>query len=139
MTQHTINIFISAVSDEFRSYRQTLDEYVSRPGVRVEEQARFIRNGLPILTELNAYVEKCDAVIHLLGKRTGSADDDGIPGEENRRSLLAIVPDLPARFGLKEDELRQISYTNGKRSWHSTTGVGCLSQLLVPMFSQTNY
>ncbi|MEM8913277.1 MAG: NB-ARC domain-containing protein, partial [Planctomycetota bacterium] len=111
MAQPTVNLFISAVTDEFGRYREALRDFVGRPGVRVEEQSGFIRNGLPILTELNGYVERCDAVVHLVGERTGNAVDDGIPGDENRRALLKCLPDLPDRLALRESELQGISYT----------------------------
>ncbi len=111
MAAPTINLFISAVSDEFKSFREELHKYLSRPGVRVEEQQGFIRNGFPILTELNDYVAKCDAVIHLAGDRTGSARDDGIPGPENRQALLDLLPDLPTRMQLTTGDLARLSYT----------------------------
>lgn len=96
---HTANtLFVSATSSEFKSYRRALVEYLQRPGLRVEEQSGFIRNGQPILTELNGYIRNCDSVIHLVGLRTGNASDDGIPGDENRRALLAEMPDLPERL-----------------------------------------
>ena len=45
MPETTVNIFISAVSDEFASYRKALVEFVDRKGVRIEEQDGFIQNG----------------------------------------------------------------------------------------------
>ena len=130
MTQTTINIFISAVSDEYRSLRKALLDFIGRPGVRIEEQAGFVRNGLPILTELNGYVKNCDAVIHLVGERTGNANDDGIPGDENRRALLKLVPDLPARFQLSDSELGQLSYTQ----WEAILALyhGCRMYVATP-------
>ena len=56
MPETTVNIFISAVSDEFASYRKALVEFVDRKGVRIEEQDGFIQNGFPILTLLNDYI-----------------------------------------------------------------------------------
>jgi hypothetical protein len=53
MPETTVNIFISAVSDEFASYRKALVKFVDRKGVRIEEQDGFIQNGFPILTLLN--------------------------------------------------------------------------------------
>ena len=32
MTRHTVHLFASAVSAEFRSYREGLVEFISRPG-----------------------------------------------------------------------------------------------------------
>lgn len=86
-------------------------EFISRPGVRIEEQQGFIRNGLPILVELDDYIKSCTAVIHLAGDRTGAGQDDGIPGEANLNGLRARYPDLLERLRLKESDLREISYT----------------------------
>ena len=106
-----VNLFASAVSDEFQSYREGLVQYLDRPSVRVEEQKRFIHNGFPILTALDDYIQKCDAVIHLLGDRTGGEKNDGIASGENLRLLLERHPDLPVRLQLSEAEVQAISYT----------------------------
>jgi hypothetical protein len=44
MPEKTVNIFISAVSDEFASYRKAVVEFVDRKGVRIEEQIGFIQS-----------------------------------------------------------------------------------------------
>ena len=111
MPETTVNIFISAVSDEFASYRKALVEFVDRKGVRIEEQDGFIQNGFPILTLLNDYISTCDAVIHLAGDRTGKPDKHGIPDKANLDSLRGDLPDVLNRLGLSEQDLASISYT----------------------------
>jgi hypothetical protein len=129
MPETTVNIFISAVSDEFASYRKALVEFVDRKGVRIEEQDGFIQNGYPILTLLNEYISTCDAVIHLAGDRTGKPDKHGIPDKANLDALLDVVPDILNRLGLSEQDLTTISYTqweallalyHRKRLWVTT-------------------
>ena len=111
MPETTVNIFISAVSDEFASYRKALVKFVDRKGVRIEEQDGFIQNGFPILTLLNDYISTCDAVIHLAGDRTGKPDKHGIPARANLDSLRGDLPDVLNRLGLSEQDLATISYT----------------------------
>jgi hypothetical protein len=129
MPETTVNIFISAVSDEFASYRKALVEFVDRKGVRIEEQDGFIQNGFPILTLLNDYISTCDAVIHLAGDRTGKPDKHGIPDKANLDSLRGDLPDVLNRLGLSEQDLATISYTqweallalyHRKRLWVTT-------------------
>ena len=111
MPETTVNIFISAVSDEFASYRKALVEFVDRKGVRIEEQDGFIQNGYPILTLLNEYISTCDAVIHLAGDRTGKPDKHGIPDKANLDALRGDLPDILNQLGLPEQDLATISYT----------------------------
>jgi hypothetical protein len=89
MPETTVNIFISAVSDEFASYRKALYKFMDGRGATVKIQERFVQNGHPTLSLLNSYIAKCDAVIHLVGDRTGKSDKHGIPGPKisNRCSI----------------------------------------------------
>ncbi len=111
MPETTVNIFISAVSDEFKSYRKSLYDFMNGRGATVRIQERFVQNGHPTLSLLNSYIAKCDAVIHLVGDRTGKPDKHGIPGPENLKSLTDKLPDLLSRLGLSQSDLGSISYT----------------------------
>jgi tetratricopeptide (TPR) repeat protein len=111
MPETTVNIFISAVSDEFASYRKALYKFMDGRGATVKIQERFVQNGHPTLSLLNSYIAKCDAVIHLVGDRTGKSDKHGIPGPENLKSLFDKLPDLLSRLGLTQSDLGSISYT----------------------------
>jgi len=70
MTQ--VKIFLSAVSAEFASYRNVLRHYLERPNVSVKIQEDFIATGTETLDMLDEYIQKCDAVIHLVGDMTGA-------------------------------------------------------------------
>ncbi|MEM7454761.1 MAG: tetratricopeptide repeat protein [Planctomycetota bacterium] len=111
MSDSTINLFASAASAEFKSYREGLFDFVTRPGVVVKEQRLFIQNGQPILILLDDYIAECNAVIHLLGDRTGNEEDHGFPGEENLTALFSRHPTLLDKLNISEAEAREISYT----------------------------
>lgn len=67
-----VNIFISCVTNEFRSYRDRLFLELRRPGLSIEVQENFIATGTETLEKLDSYVKGCDAVIHLAGYTTGA-------------------------------------------------------------------
>ena len=67
-----VQIFLSTVSAEFRSYRDALRRDLDRPNVTVKVQEDFIATGTETLDKLDAYVRQCDAVIHLVGDMTGA-------------------------------------------------------------------
>jgi hypothetical protein len=68
----SIDIFISAVSDEFGLYREFLNGQLTRQNVAVKVQEDFIPAGTPTVDKLDDYIRKCAAVIHLVGDMTGS-------------------------------------------------------------------
>jgi hypothetical protein len=67
-----VQLFLSTVSDEFRSYRDHLRHALDRPDVTVKVQEDFIVSGTPTLEMLDDYIRQCDGVIHLVGDMTGS-------------------------------------------------------------------
>jgi len=67
-----VQIFISTVSDEFRSYREALRHRLTRQNVSVAVQEDFIATGTETLDMLDEYIRHCNAVIHLVGDMTGS-------------------------------------------------------------------
>lgn len=68
----TVQIFLSSVSAEFRSYRDALRHDLDRPNVTVKVQEDFIATGTETLDKLDGYIRQCDAVIHLVGDMTGA-------------------------------------------------------------------
>ena len=66
-----VQIFLSAVSKEFGSYRDALRRDLARPNVTVQVQEDFIATGTETLDKLDDYIRQCDAVIHLVGDMTG--------------------------------------------------------------------
>ena len=67
-----VQIFLSTVSAEFRSYRDALRHDLTRPNVSVAVQEDFIVTGTETLDMLDDYIQQCDAVIHLVGDMTGA-------------------------------------------------------------------
>lgn len=65
-------IFLSCVSAEFKSYREVLRRYLSRPNVSVRVQEDFIVTGGETLEMLDDYIRRCQVVIHLVGDLTGA-------------------------------------------------------------------
>ena len=108
MPTTTATFFISAVTDEFASYRGALATHLDRPGVRIETQEKFLAYGDATLLKLDDYIARCDAVIHLVGDRTG-----GIASEANRAKLLSQPQrsDLAERLGLDAAAVSSLSYT----------------------------
>jgi len=88
-----LELFLSAVSDEFRSYRNSLHELLKRPNVDIHVQEEFIPTGTETLDKLDSYIARCDAVVHLVGDMTGSW------------ALPATQQALRARYGDLTDRL----------------------------------
>jgi tetratricopeptide (TPR) repeat protein len=105
----SISVFLSTVSDEFRTYRDQLCHDLTRHNVAVKVQEDFKGLGGDTLDKLDVYIAHCDAVVHLMGEMTGSA-----PAEWEEQALLRKYPDLSADLPPLDDALRQgtkISYT----------------------------
>jgi hypothetical protein len=67
-----VQLFLSTVTGEFRSYRDELRRQLKRPNVDVHVQEDFISTGTETLDKLDSYIAGCDAVIHLVGDMTGA-------------------------------------------------------------------
>src|SRR5215813_5833502 len=101
-----IQIFLSTVTAEFRSYRDALRRDLDRPNVTVKVQEDFVATGTETLDKLDDYIRQCDAVIHLVGDMTGAlaqgpsvaAIRERYPDLAQRLPPLApvLVPDAPA-------------------------------------------
>ena len=88
-----VQLFLSTVSQEFRSYRDALRTRLSRPNVIVHVQEDFIPTGTETLDKLDLYVRDCDAVVHLVGGRTGAW-----AAPAALQTLKARYPDLAERL-----------------------------------------
>jgi hypothetical protein len=105
----SVRIFISAVSDEFRDYRDQLRTDLTRHNVEVKVQEDFKDSGGVTLDKLDLYITNCDAVIHLVGDMTGS---DAKPA--STAAILAKYPDLAEKIPPLKEPLTKgegISYT----------------------------
>ena len=88
-------LFLSCVSHEFRAYRDVLAASLAQPGVELRRQEDFINAGRTTLEKISAYIETCDAVIHLVGLGTGA-----YPEPAHVQALLAAHPGLADTPGL---------------------------------------
>ena len=105
----SVKIFLSTVSDEFRTYRDLLRTDLTRHNVEVKVQEDFKDLGGDTLDKLDVYIANCDAVVHLIGNMTGSA-----PGELALRALRKKYPDVADKLPPLGEALRDgisVSYT----------------------------
>lgn len=107
---HHVQIFISSVSAEFKSYRDALRDKLDRPYVAVKTQENFIPTGTPTLDKLDDYIRACDVVIHLAGDMTGEfAQASAVNAIKNRYQDLATK--VPPLRDLMEASSPPLSYT----------------------------
>jgi hypothetical protein len=59
----SVKIFLSTVSDEFRTYRDALRTDLTRHNVEVKVQEDFKDLGGDTLDKLDVYIAHCDAVV----------------------------------------------------------------------------
>ena len=119
----SVKIFLSTVSDEFRSYRDALRTDLTRHNVEVKVQEDFKDLGGDTLDKLDVYIAHCDAVVHLIGNMTGSA-----PGELALRALRKKYPDLTDKLPPLGEALQNgisVSYTQWE-AWLALYHDNCL-------------
>jgi hypothetical protein len=79
-------VFISAVSGELKSYRGEVARVLRRKELEVRDQEHFRQGPATLLEQLAAYIEKCDAVILLVGEWAGAFPSD------DQASALGAIP-----------------------------------------------
>lgn len=99
-------IFISAVTAEFGSYRDTLNKQLTGPNQSVKVQEDFIAAGTPTLEKLDTYIKQCDVVIHLVGDMSGA-----FAQRPSVDAILNSYPDFLNRFPFLEPNVQALSYT----------------------------
>lgn len=120
-----VRLFISCVSGEFAAYRDALRQELTRPNVEVKIQEDFKPLGGDTLHMLEAYIERCEAVVHFVGDMAGST-----PASVCVDDLLARRPDLKEaleRKGLTPDALGKLTYTQ----WEAWLAIGLDKDLLI--------
>ena len=100
------SIFISAVSDEFKNHRQRIRHELDRPGLRIEIQESFLAFSDPVLVELDDYIRKCNAVVQIVGHKSGVCASPA-----NVSAIMRRYPDLAAQLHLEQSFLNELSYT----------------------------
>ena len=115
-----VQIFLSTVSAEFRSYRDALRRALDRPNVTVKVQEDFIATGTVTLDKLDEYIRQCDAVIHLGGDMTGAlAQAPSIDLIQRRWRLLA------GRRDVHSGERRMDVAVSGRRQARDERSTSC--------------
>jgi hypothetical protein len=105
----SVKILLSAVSDEFRAYRDQLRGDLTRHNVEVKVQEDFKDFGVVTLDKLDLYIANCDAVVHLVGDMTGA-----VANPASTQAILAKYPDLADKLPPLREPLANgsaISYT----------------------------
>ena len=92
-------------------YYASLNKWLDGPGIRIETQDRFLPFGRTILVKLSEYIHQCDAVVHLVGDRTGNEHSGGIANPSAVQDLLEAYSDLPHSLGLDAVTMSGLSYT----------------------------
>jgi tetratricopeptide (TPR) repeat protein len=93
-------IFLSAVSAEFRSYRDLLASDLNGPHLDVKVQEDFVVTGGTTLEKLDTYIQGCDAVLHLIGDATGA-----VPPSAAVQAIRKRYPDLLQRLPALADAI----------------------------------
>ena len=90
-------LFLSAVSSEFRRCREMLRADLSGPDMpwKVAQQADFAVGGTTLLEKLDRYISECSAVIHLIGDAAGAS---AMPMEVD--AFLRARPNFLAKHGV---------------------------------------
>jgi hypothetical protein len=88
-----VQLFLSTVSAEFLSYRDALRPKLQRPNVTIHVQEDFIPTGTETLDKLDLYIRDCDAIVHLVGDRTGAWAE-----APTLQTVKARYPDLVERL-----------------------------------------
>jgi tetratricopeptide (TPR) repeat protein len=121
-----IQLFISAVTSEFRSYRDSLRDDLTQPDVSVVVQEGFVPTGTTTLKKLDHHIKHCTAVIHLVGNATGAS-----AGEPSLSDLKELYPDLakrlPALKEVIETGTSRLSYTQ----WEAYLAIYLRKPLLI--------
>jgi hypothetical protein len=103
-------VFISCVSDEFRAYRRDLQNSLTASGREIKIQEQFTDSGGKLLEQIDNYISKCQAVIHLVGDGCGVS-----PTPVEVRTMLKAHPQLVDDLGVLptsfDTDLFRISYT----------------------------
>lgn len=105
---------MSAVSAEFRNYRDSLRHDLDRPNFTVKVQEDFISTGGVTLDKLDDYVLQCDAVIHLIGDMTG-----GMALESSVAIIRQRYPDFVSRFPMLKPYIEAGGPTLSYTQWEA--------------------
>jgi hypothetical protein len=94
-------LFVSCVSDEFRSLRADLRLYLTRADCEVKVQEEFRQTPEDTVEKLDGYIRQCQAVIHLVGEQAGSIADPRAVAAflKNNPDFLSAHPEIRGQLG----------------------------------------
>ncbi|MFN9622917.1 MAG: DUF4062 domain-containing protein [Cyanobacteriota bacterium] len=105
-----LQLFLSCMSGEFRSYRDKLRKGLRAHNLAVQIQEELKAGGVSTLEKLDRSIQQCDAVIHLVGKGVGS-----LARPRSLAYMRTTYPDLTERYPVLEEFLdpskASLSYT----------------------------
>ena len=102
-------IFLSCVTSEFGALRSRLASLLQRssfPFVRVAHQDDFVELGLLTLERLEAEIESCSLVLHIIGAEAGRS-----PPAAQVDALLERRPEIATSFPEVYERRYEVSYT----------------------------
>ena len=103
-------IFLSAVTAEFGSYRDAIRRDLTRPNRSVKIQEDLIPSADTTLLALDDYIRECDAVIHIVGDATGAPAKAPAVVDILRR-YPDLIDQLPALREVLAADVSVFSYT----------------------------
>ncbi|MCA9117150.1 MAG: hypothetical protein KDA79_18895, partial [Planctomycetaceae bacterium] len=107
-------LFLSAASAEFGDLREQMADDAQTKHSEVKHQGNFASSGTKLLEKLDDYIRTCDAVIHLIGCRSGSvANPVGV------QAMLTRYPDLPGRLPWLREELERSEHRLTYTQWEA--------------------
>jgi hypothetical protein len=115
-----VELFLSAVTNEFRDCRNSLSTLLKRPNVDVQVQEDFIPTGTETLDKLDSYIARCHAVVHIARDMTGAWA--GPAALQNCASaMLTWAIDYRRSSDRWNPATRRSGIHNGKPIWRSIT------------------
>jgi hypothetical protein len=109
-----VQLFLSAVSAEFLSYRKRLRHSLTRPNVEVKVQEDFIVTGNETLEMLDTYIQCCDGVIHLVGDMTGA-----MAKPQSAASIALRYPKLASHYPQIAEFLQPQGFSLSYTQWEA--------------------
>ncbi len=120
------SLFLSIVSNEFRSYRDLLAIDLKRPNLDVKVQEDFITTGGTTLEKLDQYIRHCNAVIHLIGSATGA-----VPQPIEVAALLERYADFVKKLPVLADEFGKFPHRLSYTQWEAYLAIYHLRKLFI--------
>ena len=107
-------LFISCTSGEFGFYRESLRSRFEQLGLQARIQEQFTPEGISTLLMLDQKVQKCTAMVHIVGETTGS-----FPEDKSREDFKRIYGHLPETEPHLFKDLKNCSFNLSYTQWEA--------------------